>query len=39
MSFGVVLHPDPPFSRAIELTAMAECRGFDHCRLFDSHVL
>ena len=25
MFFGVVLHPDPPFSRAIELTAMAEC--------------
>ncbi len=31
MSFGVVLQPDPPISRIVELAAMAEVRGFDHC--------
>ena len=39
MSFGVVLQPDPPISRVVELAVMAEGRGFEHCWLFDSHVL
>lgn len=39
MSFGVVLQPDPPISRVVELAVMAEDRGFDQCWLFDSHVL
>jgi len=39
MSFGVVLQPDPPIARTIELAETAEGRGFSHCWLFDSHVL
>ncbi|HZD23044.1 MAG TPA: TIGR03842 family LLM class F420-dependent oxidoreductase, partial [Acidimicrobiia bacterium] len=39
MDFGVVLQTDPPASRVIELTRMAESLGFTHGWTFDSHVL
>ncbi len=39
MDFGVVLQTDPPASRVIELTKMAEDLGFTHGWTFDSHVL
>ncbi len=39
MDFGVVLQTDPPASRVIELTRMAEELGFTHGWTFDSHVL
>lgn len=39
MDFGVVLQTDPPASRVIELTRMAEGLGFSHGWTFDSHVL
>lgn len=39
MDFGVVLQTDPPASRVVELTAMAERHGFTYGWAFDSHVL
>jgi probable F420-dependent oxidoreductase len=39
MDFGVVLQTDPPASRVVELTKMAEDLGFTHGWTFDSHVL
>lgn len=39
MDFGVVLQTNPPASRVIELTKMAEGLGFSHGWTFDSHVL
>jgi len=39
MDFGIVLQTDPPASRVVELTQMAEERGFSHTWMFDSHVL
>lgn len=39
MDFGVVLQTDPPASRVIELTRMAEDHGFGYGWTFDSHVL
>jgi probable F420-dependent oxidoreductase len=39
MDFGVVIQPDPPASRLIELTRKAEELGFTHGWTFDSHVL
>lgn len=39
MDFGVVIQPDPPASRVIELTKRAEDLGFTHGWTFDSHVL
>lgn len=39
MEFGVVLQTDPPASRVIELTKMAEDLGFGYGWTFDSHVL
>lgn len=39
MDFGVVLQTDPPASKVIELTKMAEELGFSHGWTFDSHVL
>jgi alkanesulfonate monooxygenase SsuD/methylene tetrahydromethanopterin reductase-like flavin-dependent oxidoreductase (luciferase family) len=39
MDFGVVIQPDPPASRVIELTKKAEDLGFTHGWTFDSHVL
>ena len=39
MDFGVVLHADPPVSRAVELAKAAEAAGFSHVWTFDSHML
>jgi probable F420-dependent oxidoreductase len=39
MDFGVVLQTDPPASRVLDLTRMAESFGFTHAWTFDSHVL
>ena len=39
MDFGVVLQTNPPASRVVELTRMAEGLGFTHGWTFDSHVL
>ena len=39
LSFGVCFAPDPPPSRWVELTRLAESRGFEYAWLFDSHVL
>lgn len=39
MDFGVVLQPDPPTQRTVELAKRAESYGFTHAWLFDSHLL
>ena len=39
MDFGVVLQPDPPARRVIELARRAEANGFTHVWVFDSPVL
>jgi probable F420-dependent oxidoreductase len=39
LSFGVCFAPDPPASRWVELTRLAEANGFEYAWLFDSHVL
>src|SRR5947209_462026 len=39
LSFGVCFAPDPPPSRWVDLTKLAEDEGFDYAWLFDSHVL
>ena len=39
LSFGVCFAPDPPASRWVELTQLAEANGFEYAWLFDSHVL
>src|SRR6266851_4698845 len=39
LSFGVCFAPDPPPSRWVDLTKLAETQGFDYAWLFDSHVL
>jgi probable F420-dependent oxidoreductase len=39
ISFGVCFAPDPPPSRWVELTKLAEGQGFEYAWLFDSHVL
>src|SRR5207253_3759055 len=39
LSFGVCFAPDPPPSRWVDLTKLAEAQGFDYAWLFDSHVL
>lgn len=39
MDFGTVLQTNPPASRVIELTKLAEQQGFTHVWTFDSHVL
>ena len=39
MDFGVVLQTNPPASRTIELTRLAETYGFTHAWTFDSHLL
>jgi probable F420-dependent oxidoreductase len=39
MDFGVVLQTNPPASRVVELSAMAERLGFSYGWAFDSHVL
>ncbi|MGH3109300.1 MAG: TIGR03842 family LLM class F420-dependent oxidoreductase [Gaiellaceae bacterium] len=39
MSFGVTVLPDPPYSRLVELMALAESHGFEYGWTYDSHVL
>jgi probable F420-dependent oxidoreductase len=39
LSFGVTVLPDPPYSRLIELTVLAEQHGFAYGWTYDSHVL
>jgi probable F420-dependent oxidoreductase len=39
LDFGVTLMPDPPTSRIVELTRLAEANGFTYGWLFDSHIL
>lgn len=39
MDFGVVIQTDPPASKVIELTELAEANGFTYGWTFDSHVL
>ncbi|MGW8377017.1 TIGR03842 family LLM class F420-dependent oxidoreductase [Streptomyces sp. ODS28] len=39
MDFGLVLQPDPPSSRTVELMRRAEARGFRYGWTFDSAVL
>lgn len=39
MDFGVVIQTDPPASKVIELTKLAEENGFTYAWTFDSHVL
>ncbi|AHY45354.1 F420-dependent oxidoreductase, CPS_4043 family [Rubrobacter radiotolerans] len=39
MEFGVTFQTDPPASRVVELTKLAEACGFTHAWTFDSHIL
>jgi probable F420-dependent oxidoreductase len=39
LDFGMTLMPDPPSSRIVELTRLAEATGFTYGWLFDSHLL
>ena len=39
MDFGVVLQPDPPVRRVVDLARRAEDNGFTHIWVFDSPVL
>ena len=39
LSFGVTILPDPPYTRLIELTTLAEQQGFEYGCTYDSHVL
>jgi probable F420-dependent oxidoreductase len=39
LSFGVTVLPDPPFSRFLELTKLAEKHGFHYGWTYDSHIL
>jgi probable F420-dependent oxidoreductase len=39
LDFGMTLMPDPPSSRIVELTRLAEDNGFGYGWLFDSHLL
>jgi alkanesulfonate monooxygenase SsuD/methylene tetrahydromethanopterin reductase-like flavin-dependent oxidoreductase (luciferase family) len=39
LSFGVTVLPDPPYSRLLELTKLAEDQGFEYGWTYDSHVL
>ena len=39
MDFGVVLQTNPPASRVIQLSKLAEAHGFSHVWTFDSHLL
>jgi probable F420-dependent oxidoreductase len=39
LSFGVTFMADPPVSRIVDLTKLAEERGFDYAWIWDSHVL
>jgi probable F420-dependent oxidoreductase len=39
LEFGVTVLPDPPYTRLIELTKLAEQQGFQYGWTYDSHVL
>ncbi|HEX5915604.1 MAG TPA: LLM class flavin-dependent oxidoreductase, partial [Rubrobacter sp.] len=39
MDFGVTFQTNPPASRVVELTKMAEDLGFTYAWTFDSHIL
>jgi probable F420-dependent oxidoreductase len=39
LTFGVTVLPDPPFSRFLELTKLAEQHGFEYGWTYDSHIL
>jgi probable F420-dependent oxidoreductase len=39
LTFGVTVLPDPPFSRYLELTKLAEKHGFEYGWTYDSHIL
>jgi probable F420-dependent oxidoreductase len=39
LTFGVTVLPDPPYSRLLELTKLAEDVGFEYGWTYDSHVL
>jgi probable F420-dependent oxidoreductase len=39
LTFGVTVLPDPPFSRLLELTQLAERHGFEYGWTYDSHIL
>src|SRR5215213_8265938 len=39
LTFGVTVLPDPPYSRLLELTKLAEDLGFEYGWTYDSHVL
>ena len=39
LSFGVTVLPDPPYTRLVELMALAESQGFEYGWTYDSHVL
>jgi probable F420-dependent oxidoreductase len=39
LTFGVTVLPDPPFSRFLELTKLAETHGFQYGWTYDSHIL
>ena len=39
LQFGVTILPDPPYTRFLELTQLAEQAGFDQVWTYDSHIL
>ncbi|MDQ3066336.1 MAG: TIGR03842 family LLM class F420-dependent oxidoreductase [Actinomycetota bacterium] len=39
LTFGVTVLPDPPYTRLIELTKLAEAQGFEYGWTYDSHLL
>ena len=39
LTFGVTVLPDPPYTRLIELTSLAEQHGFEYGWTYDSHIL
>jgi alkanesulfonate monooxygenase SsuD/methylene tetrahydromethanopterin reductase-like flavin-dependent oxidoreductase (luciferase family) len=39
LKFGVTILPDPPYTRFLELTRLAEQAGFDQVWTYDSHIL
>ena len=39
MDFGIVLQTNPPASRVVQLSELAEAYGFDYVWTFDSHLL
>src|SRR5439155_3427009 len=39
LSFGITFMADPPVSRVVRMTKLAEDNGFDYAWIWDSHVL